>query len=101
HVTGGGLAANLTRVLPATVTATVDRSTWSPPPIVDLMRRVGRVPATELERTLNMGVGMLAVVAADAADHALRLLADRGVEAWIAGEVASGDGTARLGGSHK
>jgi phosphoribosylformylglycinamidine cyclo-ligase len=90
HVTGGGLAANLARVLPAGVTADVDRSSWTPPPVFELVRSVGQVAADELERTLNLGVGMVAVVAAGDADSAVRLLQGRGVDAWVCGSVTAG-----------
>ena len=100
HVTGGGLAANLARVLPAGMSATVDRSTWALPPIFGLVGRLGACPEAELERTLNMGVGMVAVVAADAADAAVALLTDRGVPAWIGGEIGAGGPGAKLVGSY-
>ena len=100
HITGGGLAANLARVLPSGLSATVDRGTWSPPPIFGVIGSLGTVDEAELERTLNMGVGMVAVVAADAADAAVAMLADRGVPAWIGGEVAAGSGGARLAGAY-
>lgn len=100
HVTGGGLAANLSRVLPKHLTATVDRSTWRPAPIFGMLGELGAVPQDELERTFNMGVGMVAVVAAGVVDDALRLLADRGLPAWVAGTVSSGDGIAALTGAH-
>ena len=87
HVTGGGLAANLARVLPAGVTATVDRSTWTPPPVFGLVGALGGVPRGDLERTLNNGVGMVAVVAAGAADAAVDRLARSGVAAWVLGTV--------------
>jgi phosphoribosylformylglycinamidine cyclo-ligase len=90
HVTGGGLAANLARVLPAGVTADVDRSSWTPPPVFELVRSVGQVAVDELERTLNLGVGMVAVVAAGDADSAVRLLQGRGVDAWVCGSVTAG-----------
>jgi phosphoribosylformylglycinamidine cyclo-ligase len=96
HVTGGGLAANLARVLPPTLSATVDRSTWTPQPIFALVRDVGRVDTAELEATLNVGVGMVAVVAADAVDAVLGLLAGFEIPAWVCGEVhttASGSTT--------
>jgi phosphoribosylformylglycinamidine cyclo-ligase len=89
HVTGGGLAANLARVLPVEVTATIDRATWTPAAIFDLVRRVGDVPQPDLEATLNCGVGMVALVAADDADAAVRALAARDVHAWVAGEVTA------------
>ena len=61
-MTGGGLAANLARVLPAGVHAVVDRGTWRPAPVFGLVARLGLVPPADLERTLNLGVGMVAVV---------------------------------------
>ena len=69
HITGGGLANNLARVLPGHLAATVDRASWSPAPIFGLVGGVGGVARDELERTLNMGVGMVAVVAAQDADR--------------------------------
>ncbi|MFN8193077.1 MAG: phosphoribosylformylglycinamidine cyclo-ligase [Nocardioidaceae bacterium] len=89
HVTGGGLAANLERVLPPEVAVTIDRGTWTPQPIFDLVRRVGDVPQPDLEQTLNCGVGMVALTEAGDADAAVALLADHGVRAWVAGEVTS------------
>ncbi|MFD9880660.1 phosphoribosylformylglycinamidine cyclo-ligase [Streptomyces alboflavus] len=94
HVTGGGLAANLARVIPDGLHATVDRSTWTPGAVFDLVGRAGRVERLELEKTLNMGVGMIAVVPEESVDVALTTLADRGVDAWVAGEITDrGDHT--------
>lgn len=84
HITGGGLAANLARVIPDHLHATVDRSTWAPGAIFDLVGKAGQVEQLELEKTLNMGVGMMAVVPAESVDVALTALADRGVDAWVA-----------------
>ena len=90
HVTGGGFAANLARVLPAGLRANIDRTSWQPPAIFALVGELGRVEAAELERTLNMGVGMAAVVAAEAADPAVRVLQSRGVDAWVCGDIKPG-----------
>ncbi|NJQ03566.1 phosphoribosylformylglycinamidine cyclo-ligase [Streptomyces zingiberis] len=87
HITGGGLAGNLARVIPDGLHAAVDRSTWRPAPVFDLVGTVGSVERGELEKTLNMGVGMVAVVAPEAADAALATLADREVDAWVCGTV--------------
>ena len=100
HVTGGGLAANLARVLPRHLSATVQRPSWTPAPVFGLVREVGGMDQDEVERTLNMGVGMVAVVAPDAADRAVQALAARGVPAWVLGSVADGDGTVTLQGAH-
>jgi phosphoribosylformylglycinamidine cyclo-ligase len=88
HVTGGGLTANLGRVLPPGLSARVDAASWEPAAIFRLIAERGRVAAEEMERTFNMGVGMVAVVTSDATDAALALLGDRGVPAWVAGEIA-------------
>lgn len=87
HVTGGGLAANLARVLPTGLAATVDRGTWELPAIFSLIGQLGKVPQDDLERTLNVGVGMVAIVAPDAAADAIAHLNARGLQAWDMGEV--------------
>ncbi len=89
HVTGGGLANNLARVIPGSSAVTVDRSTWSPAPVFGLVQQVGGVSTEDLEATLNLGVGMVAVLPADAADAAISLLGDRGLRSWVCGTVAS------------
>ncbi|MFE4396127.1 phosphoribosylformylglycinamidine cyclo-ligase [Kitasatospora sp. NPDC056808] len=87
HVTGGGLAANLARVVPDGLHARLDRGTWTPLPVFRTVAEVGKVATLEIEKTLNMGVGMMAVVPAGSVDVALTTLRDRGVDAWVAGEV--------------
>ena len=87
HVTGGGLAANLARVLPRGLEAVVERGAWTPGPVFGLVRDLGRVPTSDLEGTLNLGVGMIAVLPTDQADAALRHLRERGVPCLVIGEV--------------
>jgi phosphoribosylformylglycinamidine cyclo-ligase len=91
HVTGGGLAANLARIVPAELGATVDRSTWEPLPVFARVRDWGGVPQDDLERTLNMGIGMIAVLAPEVVDAARSLLAERGIEPVVLGEVVAPD----------
>jgi len=100
HVTGGGLAANLARVLPPHADAVIDRATWSPPPVFGLLAERGGIGGEEMERVFNMGVGMVAVVAAPDAGRALSLLAALDLPAWVAGEITAGAGMARLLGRH-
>jgi phosphoribosylformylglycinamidine cyclo-ligase len=87
HITGGGLQANLDRVLPAGLHATIDRTTWTPAPIFDLIASRGRVAPEEMEHTFNLGVGMVAVVPASDAQRAVDHLVERGVESWPCGEI--------------
>jgi len=100
HVTGGGLALNLSRVLPPQADAVLDRATWRPQPVFGLLAERGGIAGAEMERVFNMGVGMAAVVGAHDADPALGLLASRGVPAWLAGEITEGAGVTRLLGQH-
>ena len=90
HITGGGLANNLARVLPENVHVTIDRSTWQPAPIFSLVQQVGGISVPDIEATLNMGVGMVALLPAGDDDVARARLADVGIDAWIMGEVSSG-----------
>lgn len=89
HVTGGGLANNLTRVMPSHLTATIERSTWSPAPIFRLVQEVGDVSQSDIEETLSMGVGMVIALPDDQVSEALEFLAGRGLTAWQCGTVAS------------
>ena len=103
HVTGGGLAANLARVLPVELHATLDRATWTPAPVFDLVRRLGDVPQPDLEATLNCGVGMVAVLDPAGVDAAASLLAGHGITSWVAGSLSAADGaggTVELVGQH-
>ncbi len=105
HITGGGLAANLARVIPAGMHARLRRPSWRPAPVFDLVGSVGSIEREELERTLNMGVGMVAVVPADGADAALAALRDLEQDAWLLGVIesaadAQAAGTAALDGDY-
>ena len=94
HVTGGGLALNLERVIPAGLNAVVERGTWTPAPVFKLIASRGRVDRAEMERTFNMGVGMVAAVPADDVDRALAVLTARHVPAWVLGEIRRASGPA-------
>lgn len=100
HVTGGGIPGNLVRVLPEHVDAVVNRATWKPQPIFDLVQSKGRIEAPEMEATFNMGVGMFAIVSAEDADRALATLTGRGVDAWQVGEIVEGTGNVQMVGQH-
>ncbi|OIR41802.1 phosphoribosylformylglycinamidine cyclo-ligase [Corynebacterium sp. NML140438] len=104
HVTGGGLAGNMERIIPEGLVADMDRATWTPGPIFQTIQSVGDVPVEEMEKTFNMGIGMVAVVAPEDRDQALALLKDRGIDSWVLGEVraaeAGEDARAVLRGRH-
>lgn len=87
HITGGGLAANLARVLPRGMHAWVDRATWRPPAVFGTLAELGNIPPEDAERTFNQGVGFVAVVPAAAVGATTAFLAARGIRAWAMGEV--------------
>jgi len=91
HVTGGGLVANLARVMPRGLTAVLERSSWTPQPVFRLIAQRGKVDAAEMEQTFNMGVGMVAVVAPEDVERALAVLTARHVPAWLLGQVEPSD----------
>ncbi|GAA0949291.1 phosphoribosylformylglycinamidine cyclo-ligase [Actinocorallia libanotica] len=96
HITGGGLAANLARSLPPGVDAVLRRSSWTVPLIFQILARYGQVAQADLDRTFNLGVGMAAIVAPEAAEEALALCASRDLPAWVLGDVIAGEGRAAL-----
>ena len=100
HITGGGLAANTARVLPKSLMATFDRSTWSLPLEMSYLALHGEVSQPDMEQTWNCGIGMVAILDPDAADLALRSLAARGMKGWVCGKIerrTAGAGAALVG----
>ncbi len=99
HVTGGGIAANLARVLPAGTAVELERPSWNPAPVFRVLAGLGGLALADVEGTWNLGIGMLAVVAPEAARAVSARLAGLGVPAWTAGVVSAeapvGDGWTR------
>jgi phosphoribosylformylglycinamidine cyclo-ligase len=91
HITGGGLVDNLPRILPEGTAALIRRGSWPVPRLFGWLARVGRISAAEMERTFNMGIGMVAVAAADQADAVTAHLEERGEACYPIGEIVAGD----------
>jgi phosphoribosylformylglycinamidine cyclo-ligase len=96
HITGGGLPGNLPRVLPAGTVAALDAGAWSPPPVFGWLARTGEVPAEEMLRVFNCGIGMALVVSAAKADAARRLLEAEGERVFTIGRIEPGAGEAAV-----
>jgi len=92
HITGGGIPGNLVRVLPHNCDARVTRGTWEEPRIFAEIQSAGSVPDGEMEHVFNLGLGMVAVVPAAAALHAVDIVRSAGHDAWLVGEVVDGHG---------
>jgi len=87
HITGGGLAENVPRVLPETVKAVISRSSWTMPPLFQWLQREGRVADAEMQRVFNCGIGMAVVVAAEYADAAVRAMSGAGETVFRIGRI--------------
>jgi phosphoribosylformylglycinamidine cyclo-ligase len=89
HVTGGGIAANLARVLPIGSWVEIERSTWSPQPVFRVLSEWGGMALTETEGTWNLGIGMIAVVSPASVDGVIEKLAVDGIAAWTIGSIST------------
>ncbi len=88
HITGGGFEGNIIRILPVGTQAVIETKAWTVPPLFQLLAHLGHVPHAELYRTLNMGIGMVLVLATEAAEQAQTLLP----ELTPVGYIITGEG---------
>jgi len=87
HITGGGLVENIPRVLPESVTAVLQKSTWEMPPLFRWLQQQGNVADSEMHRVFNCGIGMALVIAPEHADAALQILQSAGETVWHIGSI--------------
>lgn len=92
HITGGGIAGNLIRILPEGIEARVDKSSWVAPSIFQLIQKIGEISEEEMFRVFNMGIGMILVVPSAQANFAMYCLEKSGCKAYEIGYVQRGDG---------
>ena len=92
HITGGGIPGNLNRVLPPTLNAVVDTSSWRVPNLFERLQAAGEVDRTEMFRTFNMGVGMVVIAAETDAGDVLAAAKAANAAAWPLGVVTAGSG---------
>jgi phosphoribosylformylglycinamidine cyclo-ligase len=96
HITGGGFVDNIPRVLPRDCDAVIRKGTWKVPPIFQLIQSNGGVPEDELYQVFNMGIGMVAIVAADRVEAVLKSIAAQRHRAWLIGQVVKGRGMTKV-----
>jgi phosphoribosylformylglycinamidine cyclo-ligase len=90
HITGGGIAGNLVRVLPSSVEAVIDSRSWDWPPLFTFLMKAGAVSLAEMRQVFNLGVGLLAVVPPASVDRVRAAARTAGIETWIAGDIRAG-----------
>ncbi len=91
HITGGGFYENIPRSIPDGLCAKVDKSKIKVLPIFQLLQKEGNIPERDMYNTYNMGVGMTVVVPADQAERAIEVLKAHGEDAYVIGEIVTGD----------
>ena len=96
HITGGGIAGNLVRVLPDNVQAVIDTSRWPQPPVFSFLREAGNLDIDEMYRVFNMGVGMILITETERAPQVIDRLAGMNEEAFLIGHLGSGTRDVRL-----
>jgi phosphoribosylformylglycinamidine cyclo-ligase len=96
HITGGGFVDNIPRVLPKSLDVVIKKGSWDMLPIFQIIAAKSGVPDDELYQVFNMGIGMVAIVAADKADAVLKFINAQKHKAWLIGEVVKGKGEARV-----
>ncbi|MGA2245210.1 MAG: phosphoribosylformylglycinamidine cyclo-ligase [Verrucomicrobiota bacterium] len=96
HITGGGFVDNIPRVLPKSLDVVIKKGSWDMLPIFQIIAEKSGVPDAELYQVFNMGIGMVAIVAADHADAALKFIRAQQHNAWIIGEVHKGRGETKV-----
>jgi phosphoribosylformylglycinamidine cyclo-ligase len=93
HITGGGLPGNLPRALPENLKATVQKGSWTIPPVFQLVKQAGPVDEAEMLKTFNLGLGMVVVLAPDDLEAARQTASEHGVESWPIGRVEARGGS--------
>jgi phosphoribosylformylglycinamidine cyclo-ligase len=96
HITGGGIAGNLVRILPQACAATVDPGTWDLPPLFKTLQQAGQISTQEMREVFNLGVGLVAVLPPDSVSAAQAAATQDGVTTWVMGEIQRGRGTVRF-----
>ena len=91
HITGGGFYENIPRSIPDGLCAKIDKAAVKVLPIFDCIAKWGNIPERDMYNTYNMGVGMSVVVPAAQAETALKVLKEQGIDAYLLGEIVTGE----------
>lgn len=87
HITGGGLVGNTSRVIPEGSGLEINWKAWSRPPVFSLIQKLGDVPEEDMQRTFNLGIGLVVIAAEETADDVIGQLKEQGEEPVVVGQV--------------
>jgi len=96
HITGGGIAGNLVRILPSGCEAVVDPTSWTPPSLFTTLQQAGQISTEEMRDVFNLGVGLIAVLPPDAVSSVQAAATADGVATWPMGEIRKGNRLVRF-----
>jgi len=97
HITGGGLAENIERIMPAGFEIEINATAWQRPPVFDWLQELGQVETSEMYRVFNMGIGLAIIVSPFYAETIRSILAKHGMQTWLLGSARkSKDGEASV-----
>lgn len=98
HITGGGMAENIERILPKNIDVQIDGKSWQIPAVFPWLKSLGKVTPAEMYRVFNMGIGMAMIVKPSVAKRIQTLATEAGIESWLIGEVGIGRGKVKISG---
>ena len=87
HITGGGIADNILRIVPKACNISIQAGLWDIPPVFQFLQQAGKISDQEMQRTFNNGIGMIAIVPPDATADVLQRLKGLDEEAFLIGEI--------------
>ena len=90
HITGGAFYDKISRIFPQNVNVKIDKNSWNVPKIFRLIQNKGNVSEREMYHTLNMGIGMVLIVAPESADSIIAKLKEQKLKSWVIGEATKG-----------
>ena len=96
HITGGGFAENIERILPEGCAVTIQQNSWKAPPVFEWLQKLGDVDAAEMGRVFNMGIGYVMIVAPEDAETTIDVLQKAGAPAWQIGTIHEGNKNVEL-----
>ncbi len=97
HITGGGLAENLARIVPPSIKIQIESGSWEIPPVFGWLQKLGSIEQAEMDRVFNMGVGMVLIVSPHFVDSIMHQLREHGMQSWkIGSATAADDGSDRV-----
>jgi len=89
HITGGGFIDNIPRILPAGCVAHITKDSWPVLPVFTYLQEKGNITVSEMYRTYNMGIGMMAIVAGNSVDDLLHQFRAHGEQPYLIGEICA------------